>query len=106
MQGRVKFFDRWGSYGFVQLEDDAGVCVAEYFFHGFNVIGDLPEKGDTVNFLLDDPPNRARRRELIAVQVQKVAPSTTVTFAPNVIEKDRADEREEARAWNSSTARN
>jgi cold shock CspA family protein len=92
MQGRVKFFNPVGHYGFLFLQDEAGETVSDdFFFHGVDVIGDLPEKGDMVNFILDDPPNRARRRELIAVEVQKIAESNTVTFAPDVIEKDRQE---------------
>jgi cold shock CspA family protein len=103
MQGQVKFFNREGNYGFVNLTEESGECVAEYFFHGVDVISDLPEKGDTVNFLLDDPPSRARRRDLIAVEVEKIAGSNTVAFAPDVFEKDLADEREEPR-FNSALA--
>jgi cold shock CspA family protein len=98
MQGRVKFFNSQANYGFVCLHDEAGECVAEFFFHGINVIGEFPQKGDMVDFLLDDPPPRARQREPIAVKVQKVTGSNTVTFTPDVFEKDLADEREEARA--------
>ena len=94
MQGRVKFFNSKANYGFLSLHDEAGECVAEFFFHGANVIGDPPTKGDMVNFILDDPPSRTCRRELIAINVEKITIRETVTFAPDVIEKDRADEHE------------
>jgi cold shock CspA family protein len=99
MQGIVMFFNREGHYGFLFLQDDAGEIVSDdFFFHGVDVIGELPEKGDTVSFILDDPPSRARRRELIAIQVEKVTDSNTVTFPLAVFEKDIVDERQEARA--------
>ena len=94
MEGQVKFFNLEGNYGFVILTDESGECVGEYFFSGNDVIGDFPQQGDTVSFILDDPPSRARRRELIAVEVEKIADSNTVTFAPSVFEKDRAGECE------------
>src|ERR1700739_2225307 len=94
MEGRVKFFNEKARYGFVCLYDESGECVGEFFFHASDVTGDFPQQGDTVSFILDDPPSRARRRELIAVEVEKIADRNTVTFAPNIIEKDRADECE------------
>ena len=95
MEGVVKFFDAKHHYGFLYLTDESGDVVSEHFFSGNDVIGEFPAKGDRVNFLLDDPPSRAQRRDLIATGVEKVTRCTTVTYSPSVIEKDRADEREE-----------
>lgn len=90
MQGIVKFFNPEGHYGFVNLLDESGECVAEFFFHGIDVIGDLPEKGDTVNFLLDDPPSRAKRRDLIAVDVQRIANADAHHLPAEAAEKGAA----------------
>jgi hypothetical protein len=76
-----------------RLSDDTVLdVIAEYFFSGNDVKGDLPEKDDLVDFLLDDPPSRAQRRELIAVKVQKKTASTTVGLASEDLEKPSADE--------------
>lgn len=97
LQGTVKFFDVGRNYGFLRLLDGDTV-VGEYFFSGNDVTGDLPERGDLVTFLLDDPPSRAHRRELIAVEVEKRVRNEPMLFAPEVFEKDLAAECEEARA--------
>ena len=91
MEGRIKFFEQKRHYGFVQLLDGDDV-VSEHFFSGNDCVDGLPAKGDLVDFLLDDPPSRARRRDLIAVQVQKKPAAETVALAPDVFEKLVADE--------------
>ena len=94
MQGQVKFFNVARHFGFINLTDESGELIfAEYFFSGNDVIGDFPQRGDTVEFIVEDPPSRARRRDLIAVEVQKVTDrSEIVTLAPDVFEKLVADE--------------
>ena len=74
MQGQVKFFDIKRHFGFICLTDEsAQVVFAEYFFSGNDVIGDFPQRGDLVNFIIEDPPSRAHKRNLIAVEVERIA---------------------------------
>ena len=89
MEGVVKFFDQDNYYGFLRLLD-GDTIVGEYFFSGNDVIGDRPAKGDRVQFLLDDPPSRAQRRELIAVNVEKITRSESVAL--EVFEERLAEE--------------
>ena len=92
MEGQVKFFDHKRHFGFLRLLDESGDVVSEHFFSGNDCIDGLPAKGDRVQFLLDDPPSRARRRELIAVEVARIADSDTVALAREDLEKLSADE--------------
>ncbi len=46
MRGRVKFFSRSKGYGFI-LEEESGL---ERYFNDHNVSGDLPRKGELVEF--------------------------------------------------------
>lgn len=92
MEGVVKFFSRGEHFGFIQLVDESGELVyAEYFFSGNDVIGDVPKRGDTVSFLIEDPPSRAHRRSLIAVEVERVA-NFEIVEAFDDFEKRLADE--------------
>jgi cold shock CspA family protein len=55
MEGIVKFFNPQKHFGFIQIEDEPGNVVGEFFFHGHQVIGDKPRKGDLVEFWIVDP---------------------------------------------------
>ncbi len=63
MQGTCKFCDANRHYGFVMNEG------GEWFFHGANVNGQLPRKGDAVTFWLD---YSERRGNVVAVEVQRL----------------------------------
>ena len=59
MIGRVKFFSHEKQFGFITTEG------GDFFFHGNNVIGEVPVAPDIVEFWLTDDPRRTvlwRRR--------------------------------------------
>ena len=95
MQGTVKFFEAKRHFGFIELTDESGELVyGEYFFSGNDVIGDVPKRGELVDFIIEDPPSRAHKRNLIAVEVERVTSSNTV--AVEVFEERLAEEAQVA----------
>lgn len=63
MMGKVKFFDVERRFGFVQNEG------GEWFFHEDQVVGELPNRADEVEFWLDD---NLRRGGLVAAEVRVI----------------------------------
>ena len=61
MIGRVKFFSHEKQFGFITTEG------GDFFFHGNNVIGEVPVARDIVDFWLTDDP---RRTGVVATEVQ------------------------------------
>ena len=66
MQGTVKFFRPAPQfYGFISIEGSL-----DFFFHGAQVVGEIPKAGDEVSFWLEDDPRDDGR--LAAVEVRKI----------------------------------
>lgn len=61
MIGTVKFFNHDKQFGFIATEG------GDYFFHGNNVIGEMPVARDIVEFWLTDDP---RRTGVVATEVR------------------------------------
>jgi len=63
MLGTVKFFLATQSYGFIAIEGGL-----DFFFHGAQVVGEVPKAGDQVSFWLSD--DSRGRLEAVEVQVR------------------------------------
>lgn len=71
MKGRVKFFSRNKGFGFII--DDSGV---ERYFNDNHVIGDLPRKGELVEFEATDGGERPQADE-VSVVVERMPQNTS-----------------------------
>jgi CspA family cold shock protein len=59
MQGTIKIFFTEKHFGFIETE------AGDFFFHGSQVIGEPPQRGDSVDFLLDDGPRGDLRTKVV-----------------------------------------
>lgn len=66
MIGRCKYYNHEREYGFIAIDQTS----ADFFYHLRNVIGTPPQRGDSVEFWLDD--NSGGRPGWQAVEVEVI----------------------------------
>jgi cold shock CspA family protein len=77
MTGTVKFYAFEKCFGFIAIEGGL-----DFFFHGTSMLGDgIPQKGDEVEFWLEDDPRDAAKLRAVEVQVTR-QPSASCPFRP------------------------